>query len=81
MGDNRITHYWNCIIGGDDVRVFDEVIITNETKFFKKGEKGHVVKVVDQDNAIIYTYRMFHGRVEEIVNKNDFEVIKGVRPF
>ena len=58
------------------MRVFDEVIITNETKFFKKGERGHVVKVVDQDNAIIYTYRMFHGRVEEIVNKNDFEVIK-----
>ena len=59
------------------MRIFDEVIILNDTKFFKKGERGHVVKVVDADNAIIYAYRICHGRVEEVVNKNDFEVIKG----
>lgn len=59
------------------MRVFDEVIIINDTEFFKKGEEGHVVKVIDADNAIIYAYRMFHGRVEELVNKNNFEVIKG----
>ena len=59
------------------MRVFDEVIIINDTEFYKKGERGHIVKVIDENNAVIYTYRMRYGRVEEIVNKNNFEVIKG----
>ena len=63
-------------LGGDEMWVFDEVIIINDTEFYKKGERAHIVKVVDENNAIIYKYRMFHGRVEEIVNKNDFDVIK-----
>lgn len=45
--------------------------------YLKKGEKGHIVKVIDDDKAIIYAYRICHGRVEEVINKNDFEVIKG----
>lgn len=59
------------------MQIFDEVKMLKDTEFFKKGEKGHVVKVIDADNAIIYMYRLFYGRVEEIVNKKDFEVIKG----
>lgn len=39
---------------GDDMQLFDAVEIINDTEPFLKGEKGYVVKVIDNDNVLIY---------------------------
>ena len=45
------------------MQIFDKVKILNDTEYFQKDEEGNIVKVIDDDNAIIYTYRIGYGRV------------------
>ena len=57
------------------MQLFDAVEIINDTRNFIKGERGHIVKVVDVDNALIYLYRWCVGKIEGIVNKSNLKIL------
>lgn len=58
------------------MRVFDKVKIIQDNDAFKKGASGHIVKIIDENNAYVYSDDLNYGEVEGVLNKEYFKKVK-----